>query len=60
MCIMTVSPTGEACDQNNFDLNEKVQSVSISVHTTVALPGICYTVSSVLYKLYILCLPFYY
>lgn len=49
---MTVNPTGEARNQNNFDLNEKVQRVS--VHTTIALPGIYYTVSSVLYKLHIL------
>lgn len=59
MCIMTVNPTGEARNQNNFDLNEKVQRVSISVHTTIALPGIYYTVSNVLYKLYILSFFFY-
>lgn len=56
---MTVNPTGEACNQNNFDLNEKVQRVSISVHTTIALPGIYYTVSNVLYKLYILSFFFF-
>lgn len=56
---MTVNPMGEARNQNNFDLNEKVQRVSISVHTTIALPGFYYTVSSVLYKLYILSFFFF-